>query len=129
MIDHVSIRVKDLGKSVAFYEPTLRAIGYKKLEGDFDGAVGFAVTGPKDDSGSVWLVQEGKGDPLTQNIHLAFAVADTDTVKKFYAAAIVAGGREHGVPAKCPEYGEHYYGAFVFDPDGNNVEATTYVGS
>ena len=83
MIDHVSIRVRDLGKSVKFYERALGAIGYKKL-GEFDGAVGFAVKGPKDDSGSVWLIQEGKDDPLTKNIHVAFGVPDAETVKKFY---------------------------------------------
>lgn len=123
MIDHVSIRVRDLKKSAAFYEAALGAIGYKKLEGEFDGAVGFAVEGPDDKSGSVWLVQEGRDDPLTQNIHVAFGVPDVETVKKFYAVALAAGGRDNGAPAKCLEYGEQYYGGFVFDPDGNNIEA------
>mgnify|MGYP001579186210 CR=1 FL=1 len=126
MIDHVSIRVKDLKKSAAFYEKALGTIGYKKL-GEFDGAVGFAVSCPDDNSGSVWLIQESKGDPLTQNIHVAFGVPDVEIVKKFYAAALAAGGRDNGAPGKCPEYGEHYYGAFVLDPDGNNIEATTRV--
>lgn len=124
MIDHISIRVRDLKKSAAFYEAALRAIGYKKL-GEFDGAVGFAVESTDDGSGSVWLIQEGKDDPLTQNIHVAFGVKDLETVKKFYAAALAAGGRDNGAPAKCPEYGTKYYGGFVFDPDGNNIEAVT----
>lgn len=128
MIDHVSIRVKDLKKSVAFYEAALGAIGYKKL-GEFDGAVWFAVEGPDDNSGSVWLIQEGEGDPLTQNIHVAFGVPDVETVKKFYAAAMAAGGRDNGAPGLCSEYGPEYYGGFVFDPDGNNVEAVCRLAS
>jgi|SRR3989338_620235 len=126
MIDHVSIRVRDLKKSVAFYEAALGAIEYKKL-GEVDGAVGFAALSTDDDSGSVWLIQEGKEDPLTQNIHVAFGVPDVETVKKFYAAAMAAGGRDNGAPGLCPEYGPEYYGGFVFDPDGNNIEATCYV--
>lgn len=126
MINHISIRVKDLKQSVAFYEAALGAIGYKKL-GEFDGAVGFAAEGPDDKSGSVWLILEGKDDPLTKNIHVAFGVKDVETVQKFYTAAMAAGGRDNGAPALCPEYGPEYYGGFIFDPDGNNIEATTYV--
>ncbi len=126
MIDHISIRVRDLKKSVAFYEAALGAIGYKKL-GEFDGAVGFAVESTDDDSGCVWLIQEGKDDPLTQNIHVAFGVKDVETVKKFYDAAMAAGGRDHGAPGTCPEYGERYYGGFVLDPDGNTIEAVTRI--
>ncbi len=126
MIDHISIRVRDLKKSVAFYEATLGAIGYKKL-GEFDGAVGFAVESTDDDSGSVWLIQEGKDDPITKNIHVGFGVKSIEMVRKFYDAAIAAGGRDNGAPGKYPEYGEQYYGGFVLDPDGNNIEATTYV--
>ena len=122
MIDHVSIRVRDLKKSVAFYEAALGAIGYKKL-GEFDGAVGFAVEGSNDKSGSVWLSQAAEDNPLTREIHVAFSVPDVETVKKFYDAAMKAGGRDNGAPGLCPEYGEQYYGGFVFDPDGNNIEA------
>lgn len=126
MIDHISIHVSDLEKSAVFYEKALGAIGYKRLVGDFGDTVGFAISGPQDKSGSVWLSQEGPEDPLT-HIHVAFAVPDIESVKKFYDAAMVAGGRDNGAPGKCPEYGPEYYGGFVFDPDGNNIEATTYV--
>lgn len=128
MIDHVSIRVSDLKKSAEFYEKALGSIGYKKL-GEFDGAIGFAKEGPEDSSGSVWLIQEGKDDPLTKNIHVAFGVPDIETVKKFHTVAITAGGRDNGTPGKCPEYGEKYYGGFVLDLDGNNIEATTYISN
>lgn len=123
MIDHVSIRVRDLKKSAAFYDAALGTIGYKKL-GEFDGAIGFGV-GELGESGSVWLVQEGKDDPLSKNIHVAFGVADIEAVKKFYDAAIATGGRDNGAPGKCPEYGDYYYSGFVLDPDGNNIEAVT----
>lgn len=85
MIDHISIRVRDLKKSAEFYEAALGAIGYRKL-GDYGDAVGFGV-GELGESGSVWLVQEGKDDPLSKNIHVAFGVADIESVKKFYDAA------------------------------------------
>lgn len=124
MIDHVSIRVSDLEKSAKFYEKALGAIGYKRLKGDFAGVVGFAVEHPEDFSGSVWLVKE---DYVTRGVHIAFAVSDIETVKKFYDVAMSAGGRDNGFPQKCPEYGESYYGGFVLDPDGNNIEATTYI--
>lgn len=128
MIDHISIRISDIKKSSAFYEAALGAIGYKKL-GVFDGAVGFAVGSPEDNSGSVWIVQEGKDEPCTKNIHLAFGVSNVEAVKKFYDAAIAAGGRDNGAPAPCPEYSENYYGGFVLDLDDNNIEATTYLKS
>src|SRR3989338_8932751 len=127
MIDHISIHVTDIKKSAAFYEAALGAIGYKRLAGDFGGTVGFAVSGPQDASGSVWLSEVASDNPLTKEIHVAFAVPDVETVKKFYAAAMAAGGRDNGVPGLCPEYGPEYYGGFVFDPDGNNIEATCYV--
>ena len=124
MIDHVSIRVADLENSAKFYEKALGAIGYKRLVGDFDGAIGFSVDHPEDNSGSVWLIKE---EYVTSSVHIAFAVPDVETVKKFYDAALSVGGRDNGVPQKCPEYGESYFGGFVLDPDGNNIEATTYI--
>ncbi len=126
MIDHISIRVSNLEQSTRFYEKALGAIGYKRLTGDFDGAIGFAVSYPKDKFGSVWLVKE---DYLTSGAHIAFAVPDIETVKKFYDAGMSAGGRDNGAPQRCPEYGENYYGGFVLDPDGNSIEATTYIKS
>lgn len=124
MIDHISIRVSSLDKSAEFYEKALGAIGYKRLVGGFDGAIGFAVDNAEDSSGHIWLVKE---DYVTTGVHIAFAVPDMEVVKKFYAVAMSNGGRDNGAPGRCPEYGESYYGGFVLDPDGNDIEATTYI--
>lgn len=125
MIDHVSIRVRDLKKSAAFYEATLGAIGYKRLIGDFGETAAFAIEHDEVGKGSVWISEYSHKKGLTQNMHVAFAVPDIESVKRFYDAAMAAGGRDNGAPGLCPEYGSEYYGGFVFDPDGNNVEAVT----
>ncbi len=130
MIDHISIRVSNLKESVKFYEAALSAIGYKQLEGDFDGAIGYAINDSEDNSGHIWLVQSdpnNHNEIVTKNVHVAFSVKDIETVKKFYEAGLKAGGRDYGPPGKCPEYGDRYYGGFLLDPDGNNIEATTYI--
>ncbi|HEY4505857.1 MAG TPA: VOC family protein [Candidatus Paceibacterota bacterium] len=123
MIDHVSLRVSDLEKSTKLYEVCLSTIGYKKFKGDFDGAVGFGFDNLESGSGHVWLVKE---DYITQNVHIAFAVPDKESVKRFYQAGLAVGGRDNGKPGLRPEYGPNYYGAFFLDPDGNNIEAVTY---
>jgi catechol 2,3-dioxygenase-like lactoylglutathione lyase family enzyme len=123
MIDHLSIRVSDLKKSTAFYEQALKPLGYSRLPGDFDGAVAFKTKDVDDAYGAIWLSEQNAAEPLTQHIHIAFVATDIEMVKQFYDAAMNAGGRDNGVPGYCPEYGNNYYGAFVFDPDGNNVEA------
>jgi len=125
MIDHIGIKVSDLEKSVTFYEKTLGTLGYKRIEG----RTAFTLGKPEDfyGYGSVWLSQRNENKKITQNIHIAFRVPDVKTVKRFYDAAMAAGGRDNGEPNKCPEYGDRYYGGFVLDPDGNNIEATTYV--
>lgn len=119
MIDHVSIRVSDLSKSMPFYEAALGTLGYKKL-GNYGGAVGF---GKEYEEGHFWLVQEGY---ITTGMHIAFYAKNEETVRRFYQAALLAGGKDNGEPGTRPEYGESYFGAFVLDPDGNNVEAVTY---
>jgi catechol 2,3-dioxygenase-like lactoylglutathione lyase family enzyme len=123
MIDHIGIKVSDLERSIAFYEKALGVIGYRRIKG----RNAFTLGKPEDVNGcgSVWLSQRSENKKLTQNIHIAFKVKDIEVVKKFYDVAIAAGGRDNGEPGLCPEYDENYYGGFVFDPDGNNIEAMT----
>lgn len=125
MIDHVTIKVSDLETSAAWYEKALAPLGYKRFEGDFDGAAGFGKDHPEDDSGHLWMFDEGNLTKITE-VHIAFAAKDEEQVQAFYDAAIAAGGKDNGAPGKRP-YGDHYYGAFVLDPDGNNIEATCYI--
>ena len=113
MIDHVTIRVSDFTASSAFYTTVLAPLGYE--------------LGWQDDEkrlaewGDFSIAEDGK--PLTENVHVAFAAKSRDEVDAFHRAAIEAGYPDNGPPGERPVYHAGYYGAYVLDPDGNNVEA------
>ncbi len=117
VIDHLVIGVADLDRSRAFYARALAPLGFVELNESKDGRqVAF---GPEDlDDFMISLAY-----PVGAPVHVAFAADSPGQVDAFYAAAIAAGGRENGAPGIRPEYSPGYYGAFVLDPDGNNVEA------
>lgn len=117
MLDHISLPVRDVAASRAFYAQALAPLGYTLLM-EFGEVVGFGVAGKPD----FWL---SPGEP-TAPIHVAFAAADRGVVDAFHAAAIAAGGRDNGGPGLRPHYHPGYYGAFALDPDGNNVEAVCH---
>jgi catechol 2,3-dioxygenase-like lactoylglutathione lyase family enzyme len=121
-IDHVTLTVRDLDASRAFYECALEPFGIhvSELEGD-DGSTEVAL-GPE---GSEDLVLR-EGEP-TATVHVAFAAHDQGTVDAFHAAALEAGAT-NGEPGRRPRYHERYYAAYVLDPDGNNVEAVCHIG-
>jgi len=123
MFDHIGIAVADFATSHDFYARALAALGLQKL-----------VEFPKDDGGAVagfgaqgkpffWLATN---DKPKGGLHIAFAAESRAEVDEFYNAAIAAGARDNGAPGLRPHYHEHYYGAFVFDPDGNNIEAVCH---
>ena len=115
-VDHVWLRVADLEASRAFYELVGRFVGYRSQEAPEHGGVHFPGRAREDGSFSIVA-----GEP-TREAHLAFPSADRDTVDAFHAAAVAAGHRDNGPPGVRPEYTPVYYGAFVLDPDGNNIE-------
>ena len=115
MIDHIGIQVSDLERSIAFYTKALAPLGYTLIRNYPDMAAGFGVA-PKPD---FWV---GKGGDA-KHAHIAFRASGRAQVREFYAAAIAAGGKDNGAPGVRPHYHEHYYGAFVLDPDGHNIEA------
>jgi catechol 2,3-dioxygenase-like lactoylglutathione lyase family enzyme len=118
MIDHLSLEVADYERSKTFYVETLGPLGYELLM-EFDGNVaGFGVKGKPD----FWVV----GGSPSGTVHVAFASPDRATVDAFHSAAVAAGGKDNGQPGLRPHYHQHYYGAFVHDPDGNNVEAVCH---
>jgi catechol 2,3-dioxygenase-like lactoylglutathione lyase family enzyme len=116
MIDHIGIKVKDSRKSRAFYEKALSPLGCKVLK-EFGEYIGFGSEAPV-----FWLYGGESGTP----VHVAFASPDRAGVDAFYEAAIEAGGVDNGPPGIREKYHPNYYGAFVLDPDGHNVEAVCH---
>ena len=117
VIDHLAIGVADLDRSRAFYARALAPLGFVELGEGKDGRdVAFGPEGIDDFVISLAY-------PVGAPIHLAFAADSSRQVDEFYAAAIAAGGRDNGAPGIRPDYSPGYYGAFVLDPDGNNLEA------
>jgi catechol 2,3-dioxygenase-like lactoylglutathione lyase family enzyme len=119
MLDHLNLNVPDLAVSRAFYEKALGPLDMTVLI-ERPGLCGFG----RDRQPTFFISQR---EPLSGPVHVAFAASGRKTVDRFHAAAILAGGRDNGPPGLRPEYHENYYGAFVFDPDGNNVEAVRHL--
>ena len=125
MIDHTGLQVSDPAVSRNFYEKALAPLGYKvmmEIPKEFTGGrvvLGFGVP-PKPD---FWMQE---GSPSTPRIHIAFRAESRAQVDAFYRAALGAGGKDNGPPGPRPQYHEHYYGAFVLDPDGYNIEAVIH---
>lgn len=130
MIDHITINVRDLAISKAFYERVLATLGMRvMLGGEEEGFWGFSATNYPEfeiSQGRMFISQSDDGHPVSPATHIAFKVTDRNLVDQFYAAALGAGGRDNGSPGPRPHYSETYYAAFVLDPDGNNIEACTY---
>jgi catechol 2,3-dioxygenase-like lactoylglutathione lyase family enzyme len=110
LIDHIHLRVADLDASKRFYRAVFATLG--KSEVYVEGETHFSAD-------ELWV---DKADGYVSQVHLAFQAPDRRTVDAFYAAAISAGGRDNGAPGER-RYHPGYYGAFVLDPDGNNIEA------
>ena len=116
MIDHLALGVSDVAASRAFYETALAPLGFGVVM-EWEGRVAF---GPP--ARPIFFIAPGQ----TTTLHLAFQARDRDAVDAFHAAALAAGGRDNGGPGMRPKYHEHYYGAFVLDPDGVNAEAVCH---
>ena len=118
MIDHVTLNVRDVEASKAFYNEALRPLGYELTMEYVEGA-GYGADGKSD----FFLAQ--RGEPSAP-VHVAFGSPDRETVDEFHAAALAAGGTDNGPPGIRRVYHEYYYGAYVLDPEGKNVEAVTH---
>lgn len=126
MLDHIGFPVTDFARSKEFYARALAPLGFKLLM-DFDlsdeagpgGYAGFGAERPQ-----FWI---GTGKPLIGRLHVAFAAKDRECVRAFYETALAAGGKDNGAPGLRPHYHENYYGAFVLDPDGHNIEAVNHL--
>jgi catechol 2,3-dioxygenase-like lactoylglutathione lyase family enzyme len=125
VIDHVSIAVRDLERAARFYEAVLGAIGYAKLESR-PHTVGFGKKYPE-----LWLNRRAAMSPVDADsgAHVALRMRTTELVDAFHAAALAAGGTSDGAPGLRPQHGEGYYAAFIRDPDGNRIEAVTFLSA
>jgi catechol 2,3-dioxygenase-like lactoylglutathione lyase family enzyme len=120
MFDHIGLNVRDYAASRAFYERALAPLGYSVvLAFDEWKACGFGTEGQP----TFWISER---EPVTTGTHVAFATADRGTVDAFHEAALDAGGIDNGPPGVREQYHPTYYGAFVHDLDGNNVEAVCH---
>lgn len=123
-LSHIGIPVSEIERSKAFYTAALGAldmavtmeIGPDQTESGGT-AIGF---GAKGENGLFWI---GDNEKVGEGVHVAFEAASRDQVRAFHAAALAAGGRDNGAPGLRPHYGPNYYAAFVYDPDGANIEA------
>jgi catechol 2,3-dioxygenase-like lactoylglutathione lyase family enzyme len=120
MLDHVGFDVSDYERSKAFYEGALAPLGLTLLMEPAPGIGGFG----EDQKPFFWIATRGR-TPAT-GIHVAFDTGDRGTVDAFHAAALEAGGTDNGEPGVREIYHPHYYGAYVLDPDGNNIEAVCH---
>jgi catechol 2,3-dioxygenase-like lactoylglutathione lyase family enzyme len=119
MLDHVGFQCADLARSAAFYDAVLAPLGGSRLM-DFQVAIGYGT-----EHANFWIGEFNEGAGFRES-HIAFAAATRAQVDAFHQAAVEAGAEVLHEPRVHPEYHEHYYGAFVRDPDGNNVEAVCH---
>ncbi len=125
MLDHIGYPVSDFERSKRFYSEALAPLSISLLmEVTREQTGGSAHAGFG--SGGKPYFWIGDGRPAGNGVHIAFTAETRAAVDAFYAAALAAGGRDNGGPGLRPHYHPNYYGAFVFDPDGNNVEAVCH---
>lgn len=125
MIDHIALQVSDLEKSWRFYDSALTALGYKRfMEAPQENGQGVLIFGWGDSLETDFWISEGlRSEPP---LHIAFRADSREQVDAFYRAALAAGGKDNGEPGLRPQYHENYYGAFILDPDGHNIEAVCH---
>jgi catechol 2,3-dioxygenase-like lactoylglutathione lyase family enzyme len=124
MIDHVSIAVRDLEVSARFYEALLGTLGMTKLREWPDAAIGYGKKYPE-----FWINRREAMAPIAADsgVHICLRAASTAAVEAFHAAALAAGGSSDGAPGYRAQYHESYFAAFIRDPDGNRIEAVSFV--
>ena len=120
MLHHLSLPVTDIARSDAFYMAALSALGFVRVWA-FQHAVGYGAPGGGDKFAI--KLSRSKIVPPDTGFHVAFAATSRESVARFYVEALRLGGKDNGPPGLRPDYGEHYFAAFVIDPDGYQVEA------
>jgi catechol 2,3-dioxygenase-like lactoylglutathione lyase family enzyme len=125
MIDHTGVNCSDIKRSKSFYAKALAPLGYKvmmELSAQMTGGTEVAGLGAEGKT-DFWLAE---APPQKPHVHIAFRAKDRKLVDAFYKEALAAGGKDNGAPGPRPHYHANYYGAFVLDPDGHNVEVVCH---
>jgi catechol 2,3-dioxygenase-like lactoylglutathione lyase family enzyme len=126
MLHHVSVGVADVEAAARFYDSVLGALGYRRVMEFLPYAIGYGEAAPE-----FWvqLPHNQQSASAGNGVHVGFAAASQDAVKKFHAAALRAGATDEGAPGPRPDYSPNYFGAFVRDPEGNKLEAVFFAMS
>ncbi|HEY0107959.1 MAG TPA: VOC family protein [Rhizomicrobium sp.] len=121
MLHHVSVGVANFERAAKFYDAVLKTLGYKRVADYSPHAIGYGTDHPE-----FWIGAPHDGKPASagNGTHLGFIAKTKGQVRKFHAAALAQGGSNNGEPGPRPDYGPDYYGAFIYDLDGNKIEAT-----
>lgn len=119
MLHHISFGVRDLALSGVFYDAVLGALGYRRVFED-DTAIGYGL---EDDKDLLCLKLRPDASAPGDGFHLAFTAPSRAAAAAFHAAGVRAGGADNGAPGLREDYGDHYYAAFLVDPDGHRIEA------
>ena len=124
MIDHISISVRDLAAAERFYSALLAPLGLTKLREWPDAAIGYGKKYPE-----FWINKRANLAPVAADsgVHICLRVREIAAVDAFHAAALAGGGASDGAPGLRAKYHENYYAAFIRDPDGNRIEAVTFI--
>lgn len=125
MLHHLSFGVRDLAVAGAFYDATLGALGYRRVFED-DTAIGYGLV---EDEDLLCLKLRDDASAPGPGFHLALHAPSRVAVDAFHRAALQAGGQDNGAAGVRPDYGDHYYAAFVIDPDGHRIEAVSKQGA
>ncbi|OCJ12397.1 glyoxalase [Rhizobium sp. AC27/96] len=120
MLDHVTIGVRDIEKSRIFYDAVLHILGIERLYAEGETFAGYGIR-PK---AFFWIGQRADAQTGT---HIAFTAKNREAVDRFHQAALAVGGIDNGPPGLRPHYHPDYYGAFILDPDGHNIEAVCHL--
>jgi len=124
MIDHITFGVSDFGRSTRFYDRALAPLGVKRLfDVPLEHSGGVSSTGYGDERPWFWIAEQ---DATRGKLHVAIEAPDRAAVDAFHREALAAGGKDNGAPGPRPHYHPGYYGAFVLDPDGHNIEAVCH---
>lgn len=122
MLHHVSVGVRNVERAATFYDPVLKALGLRRVMEFLPHAIGYGETR---DRPEFWIQLPHNQEPASvgNGVHVAFLAKNTRTITAFHDAALKTGGSNGGEPGPRPDYGPAYYGAFIYDLDGNKVEA------